>query len=265
LAAKGRTPSLEFTGRYFNDFYYTGEAFDPQLRVETLDRYVALLYAGVAGQYESYTEAGFLTRAALACEADQPAIAAVLARAAISSNAYVADAWRLAGRLAAQGAIPPKDAATLLGKLLKILGPQHPDLVVECHRQYLDLLPATPLEPRLKVYADLYTVCGGAKRPDLQIRVRLDELAELAAANRPKDVITKAFEAVGPNIAEGALVMPLVRQVVTLSKDFAAKDPNFRIQLVKDALQKYAKDFPQQRGNEVSPAWQEYQTLMQSL
>jgi hypothetical protein len=262
--AKTRFPQLSFTGRYQYDYYYIGKVFDPHTRCEVLDRDVELLYAGVSGKYEAFVSASALTRAAIALEQDKPALSLVLTKEALKLDPLVADAGLLAMRHAATATLPLKEADQVYHRLVKALA-NHPDVCRELLATYLDAIPGKQLDQRQKLYAEAYAAFGAAKRPDLQIRVRLDQLEELSQAERMKDVVTMAFETVGANVKEGALVMPLVAQVVALSKHFAATDRTFQVQVVKDGLQKFAADFPKKRGNAVSPAWQEYEKLMGSL
>ena len=257
-------PVLKFTGRYQFDYYYTGSAFDPQTQTEILDRHVALLYDGVTGKYESYRDASLLTRAALTLEKDQPAIALLIAREAVQTNAYIADAWRLLMRLAVAGALPVKDADRLYHTMLRSLA-KHPDLGLECLRLYQAALTKEKLDVRQRLYTEAYQTFGQAKRPDLQIAARSDQLADLAAAGHSREVLVLAFETVGANVKEGSLIMPLVKQLVELTQQFAKTEKGFRADLVKQALNKFATNFPKERGNVISPAWIEYQGLVKEL
>jgi len=74
-----------------------------------------------------------------------------------------------------------------------------------------------------------------------------------------------AFETVHTNVKEGTLIMPLVKRVVELANGFKESDSSFRMNVVKETFAKIAADFPKQRGNEISPAWVEWQQLVASL
>lgn len=264
--AKANAVVLRFTGRYQYDFYYVGDYFDVQTGTGDIDRSVELFYDGVsAKRYESYITASVLTRAALKLEKDQPALAQTLVLQAVKTNLYVDEAWKLVMRLAASHAIPIKDADALWQILSKAQAMDHPDLVATCLPSYLEAVGAENFERRHRIYLDAYRAFDIAKRPDLQIQIRLRHLDELAKKDRHKDVIQLAFDTVSQNVKEGALIMPLVECVVTLSKEFAAKDKTFRLQAVKDGLAKFANEFPKKRGNDVSPAWREFEKLMHSL
>lgn len=257
-ASKSGAPELTFTGRYQFDFYYLGTAFDPQTRTEVLDRDVELLYAGVCGKYESFSDATLLARIARGLEAGKPEQATAVAREAVKRNPYVAEAWRVLLRT-----VPAAEADRTWQNLAKAL-PGFPDVVAEGLRIALDRIPADD-KGRQKLYEACYALCGAAKRPDLQIQVRLGQLDELAAAKQDEVAIQKAFDTVRANVKEGTLIMPLVKRVVSLANRFAEEDPKFRMGLVKDTFAKLATDFPKQRGNEVSPAWMEWQQLVKTL
>lgn len=257
LAAKGRAPDLQFTGRYQFDFYYTGTAFDPQTRTEVLDRDVELLYAGVSGAWETWADSAHLARIARNLN-NQPELATVIAREAVKRNPLVAESWR-----ALLHAVPPAEVGKTWQTMTKSTA-AFPDLVWECLRLSLDRMPPTDKE-RQKLYDTAYTLAGGAKRPDIQIQIRLAQIGELAEAKQDKDVIRLAFETVRANVKEGTLIMPLVKRVVELANEFHVNDPSFRMNVVRDTFAKLATEFPKARGDDVSPAWEEWQELVKTL
>lgn len=257
LAAKGKAPELLFTGRYQFDFYYTGTAFDPQIRTEVLDRDVELLYAGVSGAWESWAEAAHLARMARNLE-DQPALATTIAREAVKRNPLVAEAWRALLRV-----VPPAEAEKAWLNLAKAAA-TFPDLTWEGLRLALERIPAAD-KCRQRLYENAYALAGNAKRPDVQIQIRLAQIGELAIAKQNKEVIQLAFDTVRANVKEGTLIMPLVKRVVELANGFKESDPAFRMGVVKDTFAKLATDFPKARGGDVSPAWEEWQQLTGSL
>ena len=259
LGAKNGAPQLLFTGRYQFDFYYLGTAFDPQTRTEMLDRDVELMYAGVSGgRYDAYSDAALLARAGRSLVGNEPALATTVAKEAVRRNPFVGEAWKVL-----LSAAPEAELAKTWQTLARTLA-EHPDTVWAGLRIILDRLPAEP-KARQPLFEQCYATCGQAKRPDLQIQVRLLQTTELAAAKQDKEVITLAFETVRANVKEGTLIMPLVKQVVVLANRFAAENPGFRMGLVKDTFAKLEKDFPKSRGDEVAPAWTEWQELVRSL
>jgi hypothetical protein len=265
LAAEGGKPVLKFTGRYSFDYYYLGIACDPQVGLPVLDREIELLYAGAAGNFDGYRDAAALTRAALAVAKSQPAAAAGLVREALRLNPQVEYAWRLAMRLAREGVIPRSEADKWFKLLCDTLVPRFPDLGAWCFPDYLASIPTSDDAARQAAYRTMYAAFGRTQRPDLQIAVRLDQIDLLAKAGRSKEVVQLAFEAVGPNIKQGSLVMPLVQRLVELSVEFAKSDAGFRVDVVRKSLGNYSNEFPKARGDDLSPAWVEYQKLLDRL
>jgi len=260
-AAKGR-PQLDFTGRYFFDYYYTGEVFDPQTRTFILDRDVAMLYDGVALKFESAQEASAMARAALAARSSAPAAALTLAKAAIDRNKYCGNAWRALWRLGADGKLPSKDSNKYLNRMFTDLA-EHPDLTIECLDLAMRSIPDANVDERQKIYdqaAKLY-----AKRPDLQIALRMRQCADLVVAGRQIKALEVALGTVVPNAKEGALILPLVEYVTTTAKAYAASEPKFRMHVVKEQLAKADKDFPKKRGSEASEAYAVFAALVGSL
>ncbi|MBN8527139.1 MAG: hypothetical protein J0M02_17525 [Planctomycetes bacterium] len=264
LAARKGRPLLEFTGRYQFDYYYTGDCFDPQTRTMVMDRDVALLYDAATGGFPALVKARTLARIARAVEKSDPALAVQLAGQAIKTNTYADEAWRIWCRLAAAGAVERKVVAKMGNQLMKDLA-AHPDVTIACLDDLLATIPADKLDERVALYEAAYGLYRQAKRPDLQIRLRLAETRELGDANRAAEALTKALETVQGNAAEGTLILPLVEQVVESSLRFRREVKGFRIELVRDGLKKAATDFPKQRGNKPSPAWAEYQQLQAKL
>lgn len=264
LAARKGRPQLEFTGRYQFDFYYTGDAFDPQTRTMTMDRDVALLYDAVTGGHPALVKARALARMALGLEATEPALAAQVAAQAIKTNTYAADAWKVYFRVAAGGAVDRKVAVRYANQVVKDLA-AHPDTTIECLDDILKLFPPDKLNERVAIYEAAYGLYQQAKRPDLQIRLRMAETRELAEGKREIEGLAKALETVKANAAEGTLIMPLVQQVVEDSLRFQATVKGFRMEVVRDGLRRAANDFPKKRGDTPSPAWAEYQQFLARL
>ncbi len=257
LAAKGKSPELAFTGRYQGDYYYFGTAFDPQTSTQLLDRDVELLYAGASSGGEAWAIATHLAHIARNLDG-HPDQATSIAREAIHRNPLVAEAWRVLLRN-----VPPGEADKSWQILAKAAA-NFPDLMWEGLRLTLERMPAAD-KGRQKLYDVAYALAGAAKRPDILIQIRLAQIGELAVAKQNKDVISLAFDTVRTNVKEGTLIMPLVKRVVELANGFKESDPSFRMNVVKETLAKISADFPKARGNEVSPAWNEWQQLVGTL
>jgi hypothetical protein len=257
LAAKGKSPELAFTGRYQGDYYYFGTAFNTQTSTELLDRDIELLYAGASSGGESWATAAHLARIARSLDG-HPEQATTIAREAVKRSPLVAEAWRVL-----LGHVPPAEAEKTWQTLAKAAS-NFPDLMWEGLRLTLERLPPDD-KARQKLYDSAYALAGAAKRPDIVIQIRLAQIGELAAAKQNREVISLAFETVRTNIKEGTLIMPLVKRVVELANEFKQTDAGFRMNVVKDTFAKISTDFPKSRGNEISPAWNEWQQLVSSL
>lgn len=264
LQLKAGRALLEFTGRYNNDFYYTGDVFDPQTRSMLLDRAIALLYDGSSGGHRTLVRARALARIASGLRTSDPPLAGKIAAQAVKANRYAGKAWLLLFELARTEAVPRKEALAAAEQVFKDLA-VHPDITIDCLDDILALFPADKIDVRQGVYDNAYNLYRRAKRPDLQIQLRIRQSTELAAAGREIDSLAKALETVVANATEGSLVIPLVTKVVENSSRFRSTVKGFRIEFVKSELTKAAKDFPKKRGNEVSEAWTEFQRLVATL
>lgn len=262
LINAGGRAQLDFTGRYQGDYYYTGDIFDPQTRIMILDREVAMLYDGISLSYFKYRDSAALSRAAIQLVGSDPAAAMTLARQAIERNTYNPNAWRLLAYGVSTGAIDQKEGNVLVARLMKDLA-NHPDLTLECLQRFMAAIDLKDVAARQKIFRNAYALY--AKRPDLQIRLRLLQCAELVAAQQQPEALNLALQTCTDNAKEGSLILPLVEYVVKASKDFNATNPRFQLGVVKQALVKIEKDFPQKRGNEVSAAYTEFQTMVGTL
>ncbi|HEX3133482.1 MAG TPA: hypothetical protein VHX44_07850 [Planctomycetota bacterium] len=262
LINAGGRPQLEFTGRYQFDFYYTGDIFDPQTRTVILDREVAMFYDGISLSFQKYQDSSLLSRAALQLINDDAPRAMTLARQAIDRDTFNPTAWRLLAYGVSTGAIDKKEGNALVARLMKDLA-AHPDLTLECLKRFMAAIPDKELDARQKIYAKAYALYD--KRPDLQLRMRLQQCEELIAAKKEVEALQTALQTCTVNAKEGSLILPLVTYVVEASKTFAATNPKFQVGVVKQALVKIEKDFPQKRGDTVSAAYLELKKLMELL
>ncbi len=262
LTAKGRRPVLDFTGRFFFDYFYTGNIFDPQTRTQTMDRYVALAYDGASLSFPKFQDAQALMRAAQACFDSEPQASLALAKAAIDLNTYCADAWRVLMTHIAVGAMPRKEAATWGSRMLKDLK-DHPDLTIECIDLYLRSIPLEDQSERQRLWNGAYALY--AQRSDLQIALRLKQCRELVAVDNAQLAIQRALEAIVPNAKEGSLVLPLVELVVTTTNDQVAQQPAFPVARIRAGLAQADGDFPKMRGREPSAAYTQFRALLDKL
>ncbi|MHC4601279.1 MAG: hypothetical protein ACYS47_19970, partial [Planctomycetota bacterium] len=75
--------SIASTGRYFHDFYYTGDVFDPQTRTLVLDRTLAMMLDGACLSYENYALSRTLIRMADRCFRAHPEASLALTQKAL--------------------------------------------------------------------------------------------------------------------------------------------------------------------------------------
>jgi hypothetical protein len=262
LVARNGRPQLDFSGRFDFDYYYTGDVFDPQTRTTVLDRTVAMVYDGLSQSYQKYSESMALSRAAAKLWATDRAAAILLARQAVDRDVYNPGAWNLLADAVEAGAITGKDAEKLVNRMLGDLA-AHPDLTLACLGRFMDCLPKDKVDARQAVYEQALKLY--AQRPDLQIKLRMAQCDELKAAKREPKALEVALLTVVANAKEGGLILPLTKQVVETAKGYAATNKGFKVDVVKAQLAKAAKEFPQQRGNEVSKSWLEFQSLTDGL
>jgi transglutaminase-like putative cysteine protease len=262
LVNSGGRPLLQFTGRYDFDYYYTGTIFDPQTRTVILDREIEMLYDGVSQSYAKFESSQLLARAAIKLANANGATALALAQQAIDLNSCSPNAWRLLAYGAANGLIERKEGNKLVARMMKELA-GHPDLTLECLDSFMAVIPLAQVAERQEVFNRANALY--AKRPDLQIRLRLAQCAELQEAHREVDAIQTALATAIANAKEGSLILPLVKQIVGIAKDFAATSKGFQIGVVRQALAKVEKDFPKARGATVSEAYTEFQGMVQGL
>jgi hypothetical protein len=169
LALKNGRPSLEFTERYFFEYYHTGDVFDPQTRTMTLDRYVAMEYAGVSLSYSKYNHSRLLVRMAEGIKLERPAEALELAQEALKLNPFNTWGWPLLMEFVKDGTLPKNEALAWADRMMTVLK-DHPDMTYYCLETFIDCIPATDEASRQSLYdqaAKLY-----AKRPDLLKKLR---------------------------------------------------------------------------------------------
>lgn len=264
LIGRHGRPLLEFTGRYEGDFYYLGNVFDPQTRTMVLDRSVALLYDAVSRGLGSYNKARTLARIGTAIAGREPIFATKLAQQAIAANPFVPAGWQLYFAQASAGHADRSQAINYANRLVQELA-DHPDVSLRCMDAIGTLIPADKIDQRVALYEAAYSLYRQAKRPDLQILIRRRETKELGENKREIEALSKALETVQANAAEGALIMPLVEQVVEDTLRFQGTVKNFPVHLVREGLLKTAAKFPKQRGDVESPSWEQFQSLLAKL
>jgi C-terminal peptidase prc len=215
------------------------------------------------GTRQNYTAQGDSARrdAQQLFQSDAPT-AMLLAEHAINRDTFNPHAWRLLAQGVSTGVIDQKQGNVLAARLMKDLA-NHPDLTLDCLDKFMVAIPLEDISERQKIFNKAYGLY--AKRPDLQIRLRLIQCAELVAAEKPVDALQISLQTCTANAKEGGLILALVEYIVMFSKESAAKNPKFPLATVKKLLSDIEDDFPQKRGDDVSKAYTDFKNLVMQL
>ncbi len=246
---KKRRPILESTGRYFNDFYYTGNVFDPQIGTRILDRTVAMMLDGASLSYEKYIQARTLARIATHVYAQRPEVSLNLAKKAVTTNHFCGTGWRVLMRHVNEGHVPPEEGLEWGNKMIRYLE-DHPDLTHECFETFLGCIPREDVKQRQKFYervADVYE-----ERPDLQLLLREAQGKELIEAGKEKDALRVLLKACAEHGKEGRLIMPLITPAV----EILDREKKYVIAFSRP-LDKMIMRFPKRRMNRISASFQD--------
>jgi hypothetical protein len=249
---RGR-PLLESTGRYFNDFYYTGNVFDPQTGTRILDRTVAMMLDGATLSYEKFILARTLARMALHLDHERPEASLALTKKALLSNHFCPDAWRILMRHVAEGRLRPEEGLEWAHKMLKFLK-DHPDLTHECFSTFLDCIPREQTRQRQGFYEQVARCYE--ERPDLQLLLREAQGKELLEAAKPLQALKVLCSAAAEHAKEGRLIMPLVEPSVEVME----AESKYVIPMIP-FLDKTVMRFPKQRMGRISAAFQKLAEL----
>jgi hypothetical protein len=256
LESKKGRPVLEFTGRYFMDYYYTGDIYDPQTRTVTLDRFVAMMYDGASLSYPKYNESQMLVRLAEGARQDHPSESLALAQQALKRNYFNMWAWPLLVQHIKDGTLPKTDGLKWFNTMLQVLR-DHPDMTFECLGTFLDCFPRSEVRQRQSLYDQAFRLYR--ERPDLQLKLRTAQTEELVSAGEKLQALNVLIPTIVNNAKEGPLVLPAAEMAVRLAKEFEVG------RQVHGMLEKADRDFPKQRAGKLSPAYEEFKKLLDSL
>ncbi len=237
---------LDSTGRYFHDFYYTGDVFDPQTRVPILDRTVAMVLDGASLSYDKYMMSRILVRIAAAVYRDNPAISLGLAKKALQKNWFCADGWRILMKHVKDGNMPRSDGLEWANNMMKYVK-DHPDLTFECFSTFLECMPKEDTSKRQSFYqqaASLYD-----DRPDLQIDLRHMQGKELLEAGKSLEAIDLLIRTAAEHGKQGRIVNPLVKIALEAAKEKKAE------KMILPHLDKLVMRYPKARGDEIADAF----------
>lgn len=258
---KGR-PILEFTGRYFFDYYYTGNIYDPQTRTMTLDRYVAMMYDGASLSYPKYNRSRMLVRMAAKIKDGHGRESLELTQRALALNYFNMHGWPLLMEHIRDGTLSKKDGLGWFNRMIRAL-PDHPDMTFACLNTFIGCVPEESRRDsrgnrgRQSLYnqaAALYTA-----RPDLLLRLRSAQAKDLLAANEKLKALGLLVPVIVKHAKEGKLVLPAMRTAVELAKDLGIG------RQARAKLKPADGRFPRKRGTTPSKAYEEFTKLLDQL
>ncbi|MHC4502410.1 MAG: hypothetical protein ACYTFI_03815 [Planctomycetota bacterium] len=252
---KGR-PTLEFTGRFFYDYYYTGNIFDPQTRTATLDRYIAMMYDGASLSYPKYNKSQMLVRIAEKIRAEHAAESLELTRKALELNYFNMWGWPLLMEHIKDGTLSKKLGLSWFNKMTRALR-GHPDMTFVCLNTFIGCVPEANVRGRQSLYnqaASLY-----ASRPDLLLKLRVAQAKELAGAGEKAQAVNLLVPTIVRHAKEAKLVLPAMRMAVELARELRIG------RQVRAKLRAAEKTFPKDRAGTPSVAYEEFKKLLDEL
>lgn len=263
----GRGLSFAFTGRYNNDYYYTGHLYDPQRQALTMDRSVARMLDGALKHYGKFIQARMLGRMAAGIMDDAPEIALTLVEEAIDLNPFAARPWHLLVDAYAAGALDDRDMAGYLSDLFKDLR-DHPDLTFTILVRFMQHFDRDDTRMRQRLYHTAYQLYNrkprtdDRPRADLQLALREMQMQELFEDGSPDEAATLALETIMGNAGEGALILGLVEALVN---NCQGRPPKIRAK-VYDMLDEMAESsFPKKRGDTITEPYQKLKAMIATL
>jgi hypothetical protein len=251
---KKKRPVLESTGRYFNDFYYTGNVFDPQTATRILDRTVAMMLDGASLSYDKYMLSNTLARIAGHVYDDHPIVSLELTKKALTENYFCAPAWRTLMKHVSDGNMKPKEGLEWANILLKYLT-EHPDLTLECVSTFIDCIPYEETKTRQNFYNRVAKVYED--RPDLLIDLRVRQGKELQDAGREGELLGLYLSCAADLGKEGRLIMPIVEPAVEILRNRKKIDKR-----ALPFLEKLVKKFPKSRGGRLAKSFVDLAQLL---
>ena len=240
-------PMLEFAGRYYYDFYYSGEVFDPHTRTFELDRTVAMMLDGASLDYGKYAQSLTLARIARRLVAENPRLSCKLAEQALVWNYFCTPAWKLLILHLDRGTLSPEAAASWMNTMVKCLG-NHPDLSMECLSSFLRTIPEGETRKRQEFYGKVMKLY--AKRPDLQVELRQRQCGELLKAGQEDEAMRLLLATLAEHGPEGRLLVPLIEETVPLVQRKKAEKTALPF------LRRMVEKFPQARGQMITLTFQ---------
>lgn len=195
--------AMDFSGRWDNDKYFTGELYCPIAGGRRLDRDVELIAAAMNSGLESYVDA-----TAACCVYDLAARRAegkgptdLLIEALKRRNAYSAPAWRLLGAAVADGTLDARQGQRIYDAMSKPFR-GYPDLTYEMLEYVLAPMLEAGEESELRevkrnaaLLDKAYAMYCRAERPDLAVKLRLLQTRYLEATGHADKALKLAVDA----------------------------------------------------------------------
>lgn len=252
---KNNRLELDFNGRYFIDFYYTGAIFDPQTRTKILDSDLAMLYEGINLNYDKYINSITLSRMAQGLIPDKPEVSINLTINALQQNMFCAPAWLTLMKHIEKGTLKPVQGITWFNQMTNLLN-KYPDAIMSCLVKFMECIPKNDYQKRDANYQTVAQIFKSAKRPDLLIRLNLLQGEELCARGQENRAMNVYLDCAQTNAGEGNLILPLLDKVNEISR---------KLNKVQEAVSLYEKiiqKIPHFRGNQISKSYQEAARLL---
>ena len=249
---------LHFSGRYLNDYYYTGDVQDPQTGGTILDRHVAMMFDGLSVSYEKYELTRILIRLADQLQADEPDLSVALVEGALDENPYMPNGWRVLMAHFRAKALTKEQALQWFNIMLKVLK-NHPDMTFECLKTYLASYPQKDFASRRKLYGQALNLYTG--RPDLQFKLLLDLANEMVAADQKEQALKMLINPIVRYAKEGSVVIPAMQLAVRLATELKVQKK------AHSMLSRALSTFPKRRSSNDSPSevYKEFEALLNQL
>jgi len=249
---------LVFAGRFFTDFYYTGDIFDPQTKTRILDRELALLYEGSNLDYNKFANSVILTRMSRGLATGKPELSVNLAANALQQNWFYGPAWLALVKHIENNALEQSKRAFWFNQMLTRLK-KHPDIIIRCWEGFTRYLPKEAQQKRDLDYQAVQQILKAERRADLLIALALIQGNELCEKSQEAQALNLYLDAAYTYAGESTLILPLLERAVELTG---------KLNKVKDTIPTYERilqKIPPFRSDEISGAYQKAAGMLVGL
>ncbi|MDI6788557.1 MAG: hypothetical protein QME51_09325, partial [Planctomycetota bacterium] len=258
LDRKSNRLELDFTGRFFNDFYYTGDIFDPQTRTEILDRELAMLYDGANFDYNKYINSVILTRMAQGLIVGNPGASVNLTINALRQNWLYSPAWLTLMKHIENATLESSRGMFWFNQMTTHLK-KHPDIILSGLVCFRKGIPEDDHQKRNLAYQTAYQIFKTAGRPDLLIRLVLMQGDDLSARGQDDQAHNLYLNSAIEYAGEGGLILPLLEKASELTR---------KLNQIKENILFYEKiiaKIPSHRSGKISLSYQKAAKLVVAL